>query len=197
MPQNSFIRFAASAFKKNLIPAFILQCFALSIALSYAYWPQTHPVFDFFAELRNDYAWHYAALSTAFFGGLLPFLFLAGSGRINKYLSASLFFYLVLWAIKGVEVNFLYQLQNILFGDNNAPTTVIKKVAFDQFIYSAFWAAPSIMLSNIWRDNDFNWQKTRAAWCETDLWAIRIPAAIISNWLIWIPATAIILAAVL
>ena len=65
-----------SAIRANLLPGLCLQLFALTIGLSYFYWPVSQPIFQFFADLKAEYGVVYAAISTALFGGLLPFIYM-------------------------------------------------------------------------------------------------------------------------
>ena len=65
-----------SAMGANLLPGLCLQLFALTIGLSYFYWPASQQTFQFFADLKAEYGAVYAVISTSIFGGLLPFLYL-------------------------------------------------------------------------------------------------------------------------
>ncbi len=180
------------AFKRNVVPGLILQCFALSIALCYFLWPESHGVFLFFSELKATHGWRYAFIATALFGGFLPCVYLIASGQIQDKWLQALLFYTLFWAIKGVEVDLFYQVQSYWFGHEATLRTIITKTAVDQFLYSALWAAPSIVLVYLWRDCGFNvrrwWREAR----KPDLWRITVPTVIFSNWIVWIPAVSII-----
>lgn len=181
-----------SAFKQNLVPAIILQSFALSIAICYFFWPASHNVFSFFAELKAQYGWRYAGVSTAIFAGIIPFLYLLATNKVASGKITLLIFYVLFWAYKGIEINFVFQLQSWLFGSTFNFETVVKKTLADQLIYAPLWVVPSIVLTYLWRDLNFSFRRWRHAIKQPELWQLKIPTVIISNWLIWVPAVAII-----
>ena len=179
------------ALRQNIVPGIILQAFALLIALSYFYIPATHIMFDTLAQLKQQAGWRYSAISTAIFGGLIPYLYLVVSGRLRKMYFKVFLFYIVLWAEKGVEVDLFYQLQSYIFGDGSDVQTVVKKVLFDQLIYSALWAAPGLAALYLWKDSGFKWSEFKVALNKEFLY-IKIPTIVASNWLVWFPAVAVI-----
>ncbi|MBD1388529.1 hypothetical protein IC617_03730 [Neiella sp. HB171785] len=176
-----------AAFLQNLKPAIALQSFAVAIVLCYYLVPATLPAFMFFADLKAQYGIHYAMVSTAIFGGLLPFTYLFFSGKIERQPIAQLLFYLVIWAWLGACVDTLYRFQGELFGHGTDIGTLAKKVAVDQFIYSAFYAAPFVALMFLWKEQGFSYKRWRGA-LNKQIFTLNIPANIASNWLVWIPA---------
>ncbi|MFT6989819.1 MAG: hypothetical protein ACJASL_001792 [Paraglaciecola sp.] len=179
-----------SAIGANLLPGLCLQLFALTIGLSYFYWPASHPAFQFFADLKAEYGGVYAMISTSIFGGLLPFLYMLLSGKIRFLPVQQLLFYLLVWAILGWVINAFYGFQVVLFGDGTDWLTIVKKTAFDQFVFSVFITAPFIALAFLWKDQQFNWQKTKMYF--DDLIKVQIPTTVVTTWIIWIPAVSLI-----
>jgi len=181
------------ALKQNLLPGLVLQFFALIIVLVYFFVPAAQPVFDWFGDLKQAYGYVYAIIATAFFGGFIPFCYLVLSKRVvparNFY--ALFVFYVVLWAYRGFEVDCFYRLQGWLFGYAGDFKTIATKALVDQFIYSAFWAAPSVSVLFCWMENNFN---LRPTWVSLDKQFIteKLPTNILSNWLVWLPAVSII-----
>ncbi len=184
-----------SALKKNLKPGLILQTFAGLIVAVYFFVPAAKPVFDALADLKQQYGLYYSALSTSLFGGLIPFLYLLLTKHYQQYKNtlAIAAIYLIFWAYRGIEVDCLYRLQSFLFGDQLNFTTLFKKVLVDQFIYSAFWTAPLLSLLYTWINHDLDWSKTRKA-LDKQFFTLTLPANIVSNWLVWIPAVSFIYA---
>jgi len=179
-----------SAIGANLLPGLCLQLFALSIGLSFFYWPASQQVFQFFADLKAEYGVLYAAISTAFFGGLLPFLYLFVSGKIRFLPFQQLLFYVLIWAVLGSLINGFYTFQVVLFGEGTDWLTILKKTAFDQFVFSVFVTAPLIALAFLWKDQQFNWHKTKMHF--DDLIKVQIPTTVVTTWIIWIPAVSLI-----
>jgi hypothetical protein len=179
-----------TAISANLLPGLCLQLFALSIGLSYFYWPATQPTFQFFADLKAEYGMLYAAISTSFFGGLLPFIYMFLSGKIRFLPIQQLIFYVLIWAFLGSLINGFYNFQVVLFGEGADWLTILKKTAFDQFVFSVFITAPIIALGFLWKDQQFNWQKTKMYF--DDLFKVQIPTTVVTTWIIWIPAVSLI-----
>lgn len=182
-----------SALKNTLVPGLVLQFFALIILLVYFLLPAAKPYFDFFGSLKDRYGFVYSFAATALFGGLIPFLYLWWSGKLArvKSLIAVGAFYFIFWGYKGMEVDLFYRWQGHWFGSGNAFVTLATKVAVDQLFYSALWAAPSITLSYLWMEANFNWQVWRGA-INRQLMTQKLPVVIVSNWLVWVPAVSII-----
>ena len=116
----------AAALKQNLLPGLVLQMFALAIVLIYFFVPASQPVYAWFSILKHEYGSLYAFVATAFFGGLIPFIYLWVTKRIDpsQNVFALLVFYLLFWGLKGIEVDFFYQLQGGWFGYENDIKTI-------------------------------------------------------------------------
>lgn len=184
------VRNLKTAIGANLLPGMCLQLFALSIGLSYFYWPASQQIFQFFADLKAEYGVVYAVISTSIFGGLLPFLYLLVSGKIRFLHFQQLLFYLFIWAMLGWVINAFYGFQVLLFGEGTDWQTIVKKTVFDQFVFSVFVTAPFIALAFLWKDQQFNWQKTKMQF--EDLIKVQIPTTVVTTWIIWIPAVSLI-----
>ena len=179
-----------SAMGANLLPGLCLQLFALTIGLSYFYWPASQQTFQFFADLKAEYGAVYAVISTSIFGGLLPFLYLFSRGKVLFLPFIQLLFYIIIWAVLGGLINAFYGLQIVLFGEGTDWLTVLKKTSFDQFVFTVFVTSPLIALAFLWKDQQFNWHKTKMYF--DDLIKVQIPTTIVTTWIIWIPAVSLI-----
>lgn len=180
------------ALKANFMPAIFLQVFAVCIAISYFYWPDSLVVFDFFANLKASYGVNYAMLSTAIFGGLIPYLYLLFSNKITHSKLGQCVFYLVVWAGIGALVNEFYEWQAVWFGNGADWLTIAKKTALDQFVFSMLLTCPLLTLAYLWKDQGFSWRATRPL-LKTML-TLQVPTTVLTNWLIWIPAVSLIYA---
>ena len=174
----------------NLFPGLCLQLFAFSIGLAYFYWPASQPVFNVIADLKAQYGSAYAIISTAIFGGLLPFLYIWLSGKVRVMIWQQCLFYILIWALLGWLINEFYGVQVILFGEGTDWLTIVKKTAFDQFVFSTFLTGPFIALAFLWKDQQFNWQQTKMHFA--DLIKVQIPTTVVTTWIIWIPAVSVI-----
>jgi hypothetical protein len=184
-----------AALKKNLLPGLVLQLFAASILIIYFFVPASKPVFSWFGLLKQQYGFAYSFIATAIFGGLIPFLYLWLSNSLNpkRSILGLLVFYIIFWGLKGMEVDFFYRLQADWFGMDNEVKTIATKMAVDQFLYSALWAAPGITIVYLWMESNWSITECKRA-MDRKFFCVKIPTVILSNWLVWIPAVCVVYA---
>lgn len=184
-----------SALKKNLLPGLVLQLFAVSILLIYFLVPASKPLFTLLGELKQTYGFGYSFIATALFGGLIPFIYLWLSKSITpgRSILGLFVFYIVFWGLKGMEVDFFYRLQADWFGTGNDVKTIATKMAVDQFLYSALWAAPGITIVYLWMESNWSVIDAKKA-MDKEFFCVKIPTVILSNWLVWIPAVSVVYA---
>jgi hypothetical protein len=181
-----------TAAKKNIIPGLILQGFALALVLLYYFHEPTRQVLLKIPEIKQQIGILFPLLVTAFFGGLIPFVFLAVQKEIpaGRYL-ANLIFLLGLWALYGIIIDFLYKAQAIMFGDQPDIATVVKKVLFDQFVFCTFFSAPFSTIAMHWKQYDFSFKAAKEHFSRRTF-AIEIPSVLLAMWAVWIPTVAIV-----
>lgn len=181
---------AAAAIRINLRPGLLLWLFAASFILFY----YTIPPFNYFlnqiGKLKTQYSYLFSVISTALFGSIIPSLFLLVYRKEKMALSA-LVFTALFWAIKGIEVDFVYRLQALIWGDNSKTLTILLKVAADQLIYVPFWAVPQLAFFYHLRNKEFKPRSAIASWGKK-WYTQRILPMLIANWCIWIPAVSVI-----
>ncbi len=184
------VREGLQAAKTNLLPGSFLIGFGILLVVAYYQVEWVGSVLNRVGELKARYGFGFSMVSTAFFGGILPLLVrraLLGRGWTVKVL----LFHIGFWAYKGVEVDLLYRIQAAVFGHGRDPTTILKKVLVDEFVYVPFIAVPTMVLGYLWKDCEFSLRQTRAALRE-QTFLDRCIRLMISNWGVWIPAVAII-----
>jgi hypothetical protein len=189
---KSVVSSGLAGVKRNALPGFALQTFALALVAAYYALPSARPAFDAVAGWKGHYGFAYSALATGVFGGAIPFLYLLLSGLIPAgRRRAELLFYVLFWAYRGVEVDLFYRLQAYVFGDAATLAVVLPKVLVDQLIYSVFIAAPGQVVFFLWKDRGFSFRAVRP-----DLNLGYLTAAVVtvvfSQWMVWVPAVSII-----
>lgn len=183
---------ALKAARANVVPGLVLQAFALAIVLGYYFVPPVTAFCAGVAELKRTYGFLFSLATTAVFGGLIPFIWLRAYPATRAatpwiYLP----FYLLFWAYRGVEVDALYRLQALMFGDGNGALAIVPKVAFDQFVYNPLWAAPLQFATAAWMQSRYDFGAFRILGTR-EFWTRKVPALLVSTWLVWIPMVAII-----
>ncbi|MDQ8204430.1 hypothetical protein QEH54_15475 [Pelagicoccus sp. SDUM812003] len=182
----------ARGVRANLIPGVALQAIGLVVVGAYYFVPATSGFFEFVRDVKLEYGYWYSAVTTAVFGGLIPFLYIYATGRVKKGSALAIgAFFVFAWMEKGIEVDFLYRFQAVLFGDAANAATVAKKVAFDQFVYCPLWSAPVTAILYRWKDCDFSWARFKRSF-DRELFTLHIPSVLVSTWMVWIPGTAFV-----
>jgi hypothetical protein len=186
------LKAALKAARVNLLPGLLLQGFALGLVLVYYFHAPSRPAFEILSALKTKYGYGYSMVSTALFGGFLPFLFLRAQKKTRSLAAfRHIPFLLLFWAAKGVEVDVLYRLQAFLFGTDVRWSVVLPKICVDQFVYMTIWGGPTMVLGLFWKDHDYSFKALKGVLnrrCYPD----NIFPVIVSNWGVWIPAVAFI-----
>lgn len=189
---NRVVTSGMAGVKRNIFPGVALQVFALALVLLYYFSPGARPGFETVAGWKTQYGFAYSALSTAIFGGIIPFLYLWASGSIRQdRWRGELLFYLFFWGYRGVEVDLFYRLQTYMFGDGAALAVVLPKVLVDQFGYSVFIAAPGQVVFFLWKERNFSFAATKPDLNLATL-TTGVVTVLFSQWMVWIPAVSII-----
>ena len=178
--------------KRNLLPGLVLQTCALFVVLAYAFLPSFHAALDNVGALKARYGYAFSALSTAIFGGVVPYLVLTATKQVPKSRALGEFaFYVGFWFWKGAEVDALYRLQGLMFGNAVTVATIASKTCVDQFIYNTLWAAPTQVVFFLWKDAGFSWSGVVRGFREQPF-GRRVVVILFSGWIVWIPAVMII-----
>ncbi len=182
-----------TSFRKNLLPGIFLWVFASALLICYFNIPSFKSWLEGVSDIKTEYGYLFSALATALFGGLIPFVILVFRGQyrgLSRMISC-LAFYMLFWGWKGVEIDAFYRLQAWLWGADKHVLTIIKKVSFDMFVFSAIYAVPCIAVFNVWKDQRFNLKKSLFV-MDREFFKTRLFAMIVSNWIVWIPSVSIV-----
>ncbi|MDF7800714.1 hypothetical protein P4C99_14645 [Pontiellaceae bacterium B1224] len=181
-----------AAARKNFGPGLVLQGLALTLVLLYYFCPPFRDVLQSIPTLQQRMGVWFPIIVTAFFGGFIPFLFQLVRREIPQgMVLKNLLFMLGFWGLLGLSVDLFYKGQAVMFGDQPDAATVIKKVCFDQFVFSPFYSGPLSAISMLWKRHQFSLTKTRAA-LSRDFFTVEIPSVLIALWAVWMPTMAIV-----
>jgi hypothetical protein len=181
-----------TAAKKNMVPGLILQGFALAMVLLYYFYEPMRQLMLEIPEFKQKLGLLFPVMATAFFGGLIPFIFMAVRKQFapGRYW-ANLIFLLGFWALYGLIIDFLYKGQAVLFGDQVNATTVVKKVLVDQFVFCVFFSAPFSTVVMHWKRCDFSFRAAKAGFSRKTF-TVEMPSVLFAMWAVWIPTVAIV-----
>ena len=175
----------------NLIPGLVLWIMGVCLVAIYYFGEFSRSWFNQIIILKETYGFGYSAVSTCFFGGLIPYVFmqLTGRDRLKGLGSGAIF--LGYWAIRGIDVDAFYRLQAMVFGTEVDLLTIIAKVLVDQFVYCVVWASPITALFYTWREAGFSLKQSKGNKTWSELFDM-ILIFTVTTWVVWIPGTAII-----
>ena len=144
-----------SAAKEYRVAGTVLWLFGCVLVFGYYFVPTLHHTLEQLGNLKRQSDFVFASVSTGLFGGFLPSLIIklaSKSSSTRHYLFSNSLF----WAIKGAEIEILYQLQARAFGDQADWSVVALKTCFDQFIYVPTIGIVNVVLFYVWRESRYN-----------------------------------------
>ena len=182
----------AAVFRENRLPCLVLNLLVLALVGSYYAVPQAAALWQAVGDFKLRWSFGFSLVSTVFAAALLPTLVqgwmgrLPARGRLKRLALLALF-----WGWRGMEIDLFYQVQGWLFGHGNDLGTLLIKVAVDQFVMSPLWFVPTVLIALRWVEFGGSWARTRAS-LDREFWRRTCPTVMVANWLVWIPALALI-----
>jgi len=181
-----------AVFRQNRAPCLVLNAIAITLVVSYYQVPALAEFWDSLGHFKTRWSFVFSCVSTMFAAALLPSFIqwmqgvLPPDGRGRRVLLLMLF-----WGYRGMEIDFFYRFQGRLFGEGNDAVTLLKKVLFDQFVASPLWFVPTYVIALRWVELGGSWKRTRPT-LNREFWTRTCPIVLITNWLVWIPALALV-----
>jgi len=178
-------------------PGLLLQAAAFGLVTAYYRYPPAREALSRLMALKLEMGFSFGVVTTAVFGGLLPFFYLysakyrGGRARYGWRQGMAL---TVFWAYKGFEVDLFYRILARTVGTGHDAATIIPKVLIDQFFYCPVFAVPVTVAVYRWAEANLDWAVVTADWREPNWYLRRVLPVLISNLGVWIPAVAIIYA---
>ncbi len=181
--------------RANLGPGLVLQAAALVAVLAYYHHAPTRAAFEQLMAFRGRTGFVFGILSTALFGGVLPFIYLRSNPETRPHHGwregAAL---TAFWGYKGIEIELLYRGLARFVGPGNDAGTIVIKTLFDQGVYSPVLAVPTIAIFYQWCTSGFSGRVVMAD-LRTPGWYGRTALpTLLANLGVWLPAVAIIYA---
>lgn len=185
---------AAAALRHFWRPFLLIQTAAVLLALAFRASPGFRAACATAAGWKASGGLPFAAVTVAVAGGLLPELakLVALGPRTVRGRAGEIVFNTAFFAVNGVVVDVLYSGEARLFGGGGDLVTIVKKVAFDQFVFTPSWLAVIVLLF-LWRQRRFSWAATRPA-LQRGFYRQRVVPLLLPDWLFWIPMVSVIYA---
>lgn len=194
-PNNPFreaLRLGWGGAKANVLPGIALWMIGLALVISYYQLGSVALAFDQVGRLKTRTSPWFAMVSTAIFGSLIPWLvacLLLSKEKRQPFRQVPWLF--VFWAFHGWQVDKLYYLQSVFFGNGNDVVTIVSKTIVDQFLWCPLLAMPQVVLFYLYVQQDLSRQGFQQALARKSYCQRAIPL-LIANWVVWIPSVALI-----
>lgn len=191
-PQPGILQTIGAVFRRNRVPCLVLNAIAIILVATYYRIPALAGFWEALGALKLRWSFLFSCLSTIFAAVMLPSFvqWLQGvlpvEGRGRRLVLLTLF-----WGCRGMEIDLFYRLQGHVFGHEGDALTLMKKVFVDQFVASPLWFVPTYLIALRWAELGGSWSRTRQA-LNRDFWTRTCPTVLITNWLVWIPALALV-----
>lgn len=177
-----------TAVRVNAVPAVVIPLLCLLLVLSYFYSQPVQAFWEQVGHLKEEGGIVASFLAGGLFGGVAPFLFSLLLGRVPKGKGFGLCLFLTLFmAWRGMEVNLLYQILAQWWGDTQSVDVVVKKVLFDQFVWSVTWSGPTTAVLFLWRDHGFSWKSVKSSMGVKGFLKERLLPVYLATWMTWLP----------
>jgi hypothetical protein len=184
--------------RANLLPGVVLQLAALALVLGYYHQPGVHRSLYRLLEVRQAAGVGFGIVSTAVFGGFLPFLYIhfaerdaRGSPRYGWTQGLCL---TAFWGYKGLEIELWYRLQAHVVGSGHEAATIAVKVILDQFLYCPLFAVPVTTAVYQAVEACPKWRSLVSDLRSAGWYRRRVLQVLIANLGVWVPAVAVIYA---
>lgn len=179
-------------FRQNRTACLWLNVLVITLVTTYYQVPSVAAVWELIGAFKLRWSYAFSLASTVFAAAVFPFCIQAIQGTLPargrwKRLALLILF----WGYRGMEIDLFYRFQGFLFGHGNDATTLITKVAFDQFVFSPIWFVPTYLIALRWIDLGASWKLTRAS-LDREFWTRTCPTVLFTNWIVWIPALALV-----
>lgn len=176
-------------FRQNAPGMAIIIALGLAILGGYSALPLVRESLDRLAAWKIEAGWIYPVCSMALVAGVVPTVLrvLMTGTRPPRRCWAVIGIY---WPFRGIEIDLLYRGLGALVGNDPSVTTVLTKVVLDMALYVPFWALPLYLLVSAWQHGEDPVRLLR----DAAFWRERYLPGVMANWLLWVPAVAIIYA---
>jgi hypothetical protein len=190
--QPGILATIAAVFRQNRVPCVMLNVLVIALVASYYQIPAVAGVWEAVGAFKLRWSYGFSLASTVFAAVLMPSFVQWLMGTLpEEGRGQRIALLMVFWGYRGMEIDLFYRLQGWLFGHGNDAGTLVKKVVVDQFIASPLWFVPTYLIALRWVDLGASWSRTRAS-LDREFWTRTCPTVLVTNWLVWIPALALV-----
>ncbi len=186
------LRAGLDSLRLNLLVGSLIWSFAAILVVAYYQVPVVTTTLQKLVEFRHRTGLIYAMISSGLFAGLLPLLVSSLGKTSNRYAIGQVTLLTLFWALKGIELEYFYQLQGFVFGTDQEVSTILFKLLVDQFIYCPLWAIPTIGIMLFWVGSQYNLKTLLAEIAIPSAYQKHLLPLLLTSWAVSIPSVALI-----
>lgn len=186
------VRLGWGGAKSNFLPGAVLWIVGLALVVAYYHVEAIAAVLNRLGDFKLRYSPWFAIISTALFGSLIPWIVqrvFVKSDDGQPFRQVPLL--MIYWGISGWEIDWLYRIQSMIFGDGVGVETIVKKTLVDQFIWVPFFAVPQTVLGYLLIEKECSLKEVKAA-LKRKPFLERVIPLMIATWVVWIPAVSLV-----
>lgn len=168
----------------------------VATVLIYVTVPASHFAFDALATLKERWSYAYSAIAAVIAGAIIPEtlrIIVFQKGRVTRRNLGNLLFAACFWGYGGMQVDLLYRLQGLWFGNESSFAVVLKKILVDQFLYCPLIACPQSVILYDWVRTGFSRDKL-SGYFTLSFYRRAIIPTLFATWGVWIPIVAAVYA---
>ncbi len=182
------------AARANLVPALVIQAAVVAVVLAYYFWEPARAWLARLAEFKRARGYLFSLASGVVAGGLLPELLTVAvfqRWRVRRENLGSLAFGACFWGLMALVVDLFYRAQAMLFGSGVDLATVLKKAAFDQFVFTPFLTIPFTVVVFEWRHAGYRFGAMPRV-LSLDFYLQKVLPSAVSGLGFWLPVVAFV-----
>ena len=191
-PPATALQRVGDALRANLLPGVLLWCGLAVLLLAYHGSPAFQALLGEWGTVKAAWGYPFSFLSYVVFAVLVPEALghvLRRQPWTRQATRDALYAALVFGSI-GVTVDMLYTAQIAMFGEGSDLATLVKKMLFDQFVYSPV-SNFGIVALFAWREGGFRRSALRQLGTREYFMQQYLPV-LIAMWCVWIPGVLVI-----
>lgn len=160
----------------NRLPMVVLWVCAIALSVSYLYVPDVATCLEPIRRWQVACGWSAAALSAAFFCGIVPGIFQIAVRSLRPprpfcVIAAQV----AVSAVNGILCWNFYKLQALWFGTDVSVGTLAVKTAVDQFVWTPLAIAPLNAVCYFVIARDFSRERVRREWPSSFFFGVLLP----------------------
>ncbi len=182
--------------RRNIVPSLITFSLMALMAWAYLAIPFVQTSFNAIARFKLATGTAFSFFAMGLSVALLTEAIKVCTSKTHRWTQANTINFLSLFIFFGLlasSKDSIFLLLAKIYGEGMTPGIIVKKVFFDQFIWTLFLVCPTQALLFSWKAHGFS-IKSLLSECPTftEFFALKVVPILITSWCFWLPMAAIV-----